>query len=185
MKYIIERENYENSSDELVHWKYIDKKKLPSGKYRYIYDKSKRTVNNEKIRRKAQEHYNNREKPYADELNRIQSDYDKTYANFIKEHGDDPNQWDDFAKTEAEIDYAQADFDYRLVNDALTRIRNSYNNMLYFANTKMPEIAGKVKDTIKKIDLKKVPGKTVNQNMKPAGNILSKASNKIISALKK
>ena len=48
MEYIIERENYENSTDELMHWKYIDKKKLPSGKYRYIYDKSKRTVSNEK-----------------------------------------------------------------------------------------------------------------------------------------
>lgn len=185
MNYIIERETCKDSSDELMHWKYIDKKKLPSGKYRYIYDKSKRTVNNEKIRRKAQEHLDNKAKPYKDELGRIQSDYDKKYADFVKEHGDDPNQWDDFEKTEADIDYAQSNFDYKLVYDALTRLQNGYNRTLYFANTKMPEIAGKVKDVIKKIDLKKTPGKTVNQNMKPAGNILSKASNKIISALKK
>ena len=38
MKYIVKRKT--DSENELMHWKYIERKKKPGGGYRYIYDKN-------------------------------------------------------------------------------------------------------------------------------------------------
>ena len=99
-------------------------------------------------------------KQYHDELDKTKSKHDKKYENFIKENGD-PSQWDDSTRREAEALYSKANFEYQMLENTIDMIisemERTHNDMLYFSNSRMPEIAGKVKNTIKKIDLKKNP----------------------------
>lgn len=70
-----------NYSNELYHWKYISKKKLPNGKYRYYYDKSKNMydVTGSDYDKKIEEIKNSKE--WKDIVARKDPEYVRTDAN--------------------------------------------------------------------------------------------------------